>query len=145
MSPARLAARCSDLLGPVAGPVLLHAPAAAGLAAALATHVRPARAGETPVAAVVAFLGSPVHERQRLLAVVHTALGPGAPLVVVDHNQPRVWWRRLGGVAMLARRGFGPARGRYPAARELAALGFAVERLRLADGERVQLVLARRL
>ena len=33
-----------------------------------------------------------------------------------------------------------PARARYPAARELAALGFDVERLRLACGERVQLV-----
>jgi hypothetical protein len=34
---------------------------------------------------------------------------------------------------------------RCPAARELAALGFAIERLRLAAGERVQLVAARRL
>ena len=61
-----------------------------------------------------------------------------------DHNQPRVLWRRGLGIVVLAAARFPPSRARYPAARELAALGFAVERLRLACGERVQLVLARR-
>jgi hypothetical protein len=35
-------------------------------------------------------------------------------------------------------------RARYPTAREIAARGFEVERLRLLDGERLQLVRARR-
>jgi hypothetical protein len=56
-----------------------------------------------------------------------------------------VWLRRLAAHAALAARGLGTARARCPAARELAALGFAIERLRLAAGERVQLVAARRL
>jgi hypothetical protein len=50
-----------------------------------------------------------------------------------------------GGALPAPGRGLRPSRARYPAARELAALGFAVERLRLACGERVQLVVARRL
>ena len=37
-----------------------------------------------------------------------------------------------------------PARARYPAAQEAQAAGFEVARLRLADGERIQLVMARR-
>jgi hypothetical protein len=64
--------------------------------------------------------------------------------VLVDHNQPRRLWRRLIGIATLAASGFAPARARYPAARELAVLGFLIERLRLACGERVQIVAARR-
>jgi hypothetical protein len=68
----------------------------------------------------------------------------GGALVVVDHNQPRACWRRVVGTALLAARGIPPARARHPVAREVAAHGFAVERLRLAAGERVQLVLARR-
>jgi len=64
--------------------------------------------------------------------------------VLVDHNQPRVLWRRGLGILALAAARCAPSRARYPAARELAALGFAVERLRLACGERVQLVLFRR-
>jgi len=67
-----------------------------------------------------------------------------APVVLLDHGQPRALWRRVVGAAVLALRGLGPARARYPAARELAALGFAVERMCLACGERVQIVLARR-
>jgi len=107
--------------------------------------VRAARDGERPAGAVVVFLGAPARpaERQSALRTLARALAPGALLLLVDHNQPRAWWRR--GVALprllLAR--LEAARARYPAARELAAIGFTVECLRLACGERVQLVLAR--
>ena len=146
MRPARLAAHCSALLGPLSGPVLLACPGAPHLAAALAARLAVARESETPRAAIVAFLGLAARpaERQRLLRAMQTALPPGAPLLLVDHNQPRGSWRRVAATVRLVAAGLGPARARYPAARELAALGLAVERLRLACGERVQLVEARR-
>jgi hypothetical protein len=81
--------------------------------------------------------------RRALLDGVRRSLSPGAPLVLVDHNQPRRLVGRIIGVAMLLARGLSPSRARYPAARELAALGFTVERLRFEQGERVQLVAAR--
>ena len=144
MSAARLAARCLELLGPVVGPVAIVAPRASRLRTALASHVGPAAGA--PVAAVVAFLGAPARpaDRQRALRDLQTRLPADATLVLVDHNQPRAAWRRvLASLALLAT-GLSAARGRYPAARELAALGFRVERLSLAAGERVQLVRARR-
>jgi hypothetical protein len=64
--------------------------------------------------------------------------------VLVDHNQPRRRPARLLAWVRLRLAGLSASRGRYPAARELAALGFDVERLQLACGERVQLVRARR-
>jgi hypothetical protein len=144
--PARLAAECLALLGPVPGPVALTVPRARRLAAALAARVRRASEGEAPAGAVVAFLGDSARpaERQLALRVLQRRLPAGAPLVLLDHSQPRAWWRRGVGLLGLVAAGLGPARARYPAARELAALGFAVERLRLARGERVQLVVARR-
>jgi len=144
VSAARLAARCLELLGPVVGPVAVVAPRARRLRAALAAQVAPAAGA--PVAAVVAFLGVPARpaDRQRALRELQTRLPVDAALVLVDHNQPRAAWRRaLASLALLAT-GLGAARGRYPAARELAALGFRVEHLSLAAGERVQLVRARR-
>lgn len=144
MTGASLAARCLALLGPVDGPVVVCGPSAGGLAAALARQVD--TAGESPAAAVVAFVGTAASagDRQALLAALRRRLAPQAPVVLVDHNQPRRLLPRLLGAALLLARGLPPARARYPAARELQALGFAVERLRLADGERLQLVLARR-
>jgi len=144
--PARLAARAVALLGPLAGPVLVTCPWAPRLAAALALRLPPARDGGAPMGAVVAFLGGAPGpaERQAALRAVEERLPPGAPLVLLDHNQPRALWRRALAVLHLAARGLGPARARYPAARELGALGFAVERLWLDGGERVQLVRARR-
>jgi len=96
-------------------------------------------------AAIASFLGAAdgPAARQAVLASLRARLSPGAPLLLIDHNQPRAWWRRAVGVVALAVRGLPAARARYPAARELAALGLPVERLRLACGERVQLVLAR--
>ena len=146
MNPARLAARCVQLLGPAPGPVAVAAPRARRLAAALAARVRLAEAADVPAAAVVAFVGATADPaaRQRLLAALGARLPVGGALVLVDHNQPRTWWRRVIALVPLAAAGLRPERARYPAARELAALGFTVERLRLACGERVQLVLAYR-
>ena len=146
MRAARLAADCSALLGPLSGPILLACPGAPRLAAALAARLAVAGDGESPRAAIVAFLGLAARpaERQQVLRATQTALPPGAPLLLVDHNQPRAPWRRVVAAVRLVVAGLGPARARYPAARELAALGLAVERLRLACGERVQLVEARR-
>ena len=146
MRPARLAARALALLGPVTGPVAVVAPPAGRLAAALAAATAIASDGALPAAGIVSFLGAPAHpaDRQAALRALARRLPAGAPLVLVDHNQPRVLWRRGLGIVALAAARLAPSRARYPAARELAALGFTVERLRLACGERVQLVLARR-
>jgi len=137
-------AHAVQLLGPVGGPVAVAAPRR--LRAELVSRVVAAGDGDAPAAAVVAFLGSrpDVASRQAVLAALRDRLPASAPLVLVDHGQPRALWRRAVGVVLLALHGLGPARARYPAARELAVLGFAVERLCLACGERVQLVLARR-
>src|SRR5206468_890134 len=126
--------------------VVVVAPHAARLRAALAARLAPPVGAGAPVAAVVAFLGLPARPaaRQRTLRDLQTRLPLDAPLVLVDHNQPRAAWRRALATLTLAGARLGPARGRYPAARELAALGFRVDRLALVPGERVQLVLARR-
>ena len=141
-----LAARCLALLGPLDGRVAVVGPGAGRVAAALPRATPLARADESAAAAIVAFLGARADPAARRadLARLRARLADGSPLVLIDHNQPRAWWRRLLGVVVLASRGLGPARARYPAARELAALGLDVERLRLACGERVQLVVARR-
>ena len=141
-----LAARCLALLGPPGGPIAIVGPRAARVTAVLPPQTPVASEGEPADAAIATFLGAgdgPA-ARQAVLAGLRSRLSPGAPLVLLDHNQPRAWWRRAVGVIALALRGLPPARARYPAARELAALGLAVARLRLAHGERVQLVLARR-
>ncbi len=141
-----LAARCLALLGPLEGPLAVVGPHAARLTAALPPHTPLAHDGAGAAAAIATFLGAgdgPA-DRQQILAAVRARLPMGAPLVLLDHNQPRTWWRRLVGVAALTLRGLPPARARYPAARELATLGLRIERLRLARGERVQLVVARR-
>jgi hypothetical protein len=146
VSAARLAAHCLALLDAPRGPIAVTCPRAARLRAALAAAAPLAGEGEAPVAAVVAFLGAPASpaERQATLRTVGQSLGRGARLVLVDHNQPRSAWRRAMALLPLAAAGLSPARARYPAARELAVLGFLVERLRLACGERVQLISARR-
>jgi hypothetical protein len=139
-----LPARCLELLGPFDGALAVAAPRAPRMASALALRAVPS--GGAAGAAIVIFLGTrgDSRERRAVLAELGRRLSIGAPLVLVDHNQPRAWWRRALGVVRLAVAGLGPARARYPAARELAAAGFRVERLRLACGERVQLVAARR-
>jgi hypothetical protein len=141
-----LAARCLALLEPFDGRVAVVGPHADRVSAALPRGTRLANPDEPPAAAIVTFLGA--HDgpaaRQACLARLRSSLARGAPLVLIDHNQPRGWWQRIVGAIVLAMRGLAPARARYPAARELAALGLHVERLRLACGERVQLVVARR-
>jgi hypothetical protein len=143
VSPAGLAAHCLALLGPTAGPVVVAGPRAARVAAALARTVTVAAEG---AAAVVVFLAAPADAglRRAVLDDLRRRLPPGAPVVLVDHNQPRAWWRRTVAIAAALVAGRVPTRARYPAARELAAAGFAVERLRLAPGERLQFVVARR-
>jgi hypothetical protein len=141
-----LAARCLALLGRPDGPIAVVGPHAARVAAALPRETSVAAPDAGVGAAIATFLGAAdgPAARQAVLATLRARLSPGAPLVLIDHNQPRTWWRRAAGVVALAVRGLPAARARYPAARELAALGLPVERLRLACGERVQLVLARR-
>jgi hypothetical protein len=141
----RALAACSlELLGPLDGSVAVVGHRPRRLAAAIGAHV-PIAAGEAAAAAVVTFLGAGAApaERQALMALLGRRLPAGAPVVLVDHNQPRTRWGRVLGIAALALRGLGPARARYPVARELAALGLRVERLRLVCGERIQLVAAR--
>jgi len=115
------------------------------VAAALRRGVSGADDGARPAGAVVVFLGTRARpaERQSTLRDLARTLPAGAPLLLVDHNQPRTWWRRAIAVPHRLAARVGAARARYPAARELAAIGFTVERLRLACGERVQLVVAR--
>ncbi len=141
-----LAARCVALLGSPDGRLAVVGARAERVRAALPPRTAFAGIDDEAAAAIVSFLGvrdGPA-ARQAILAALRARLRPGAPLVLVDHNQPRAWWRRWVGALVLALRGLPPARARYPAARELAALGLDVERLRLACGERVQLVVARR-
>ncbi len=102
-------------------------------------------------ALAVSFLcdGADAGARAALLAELARVCVPGGALVAVDHNRPRR--RAAAFVALLA-----PPRpaGRTlvarwrrlarPTAREVRAAGFVVERLRLAAGERVQIVFARR-
>ena len=135
------------LLEDAAGPVLVVGRDAGRWQAVLRASGRPV-AGPTDAAtaALVTFTGErgDPDVRRRRLAQVRARLDPGAPLLLIDHNQPRQWWRRPVAAALLAVRGLPPARGRYPVARELDAAGFCVRRLALEAGERVQLVLARR-
>jgi hypothetical protein len=147
VTAGRVRAHAVSLLGRADGSALVlgrNASAWRHALAAVGWH-RPADAA--PVAAVVVvFLGERADTAARLerLAAAGARLRPGAPLLLVDHNQPRSWWRRVLGWVALAARGLTPARARVLAARQLDAAGFRVECLRLAAGERVQLVLARR-
>jgi hypothetical protein len=142
----RLARRCLALLGPLSGPVAVAGPGTSRLRAALGAEVAVARDDAPAAAAVVSFWGAAARpeDRRAVLLGVARRLPGGAPLVLVDHNQPRAVWRRAAALPALLLAGVGPARARYPAAREMQAFGFVVERLRLADGERMQLVVGRR-
>lgn len=144
MGARRLAADCLRLLATPPADVAVTAPHDRALAAALQASGAAASL-DVARAAVVSFRGAAGDPAARgtCLDVVRSQLPPGAPLVVVDHNQPRTWPLRLVAVAALALRGQGPARARHPTARELAATGWTVVSLRLACGERAQLVLVR--
>ena len=144
MTAAGLAARCVELLGVVEGPIVVVAPSR--VAAAIAARLDVAGVNGAAGGAVCVFLGARLDPTARAatLDALAARMPRGTVLVVADHNQPRARWRRLAGTLALAFHGHGPARARHPVAREVRAHGFAIERLRLADGERVQLVLARR-
>lgn len=144
MNAAKLAARTLALLGSHEGPIIVEAPRAKRLANALAATSTIASSEDTPAAAVIAFLGAPASppERQAMLCRLRDRLPAGAPIVLVDHNQPRTPWERALALPSLLLDGVTPARARYPAAQELATQGFAIRCLRLADGERIQLISA---
>lgn len=144
MSPARLAAHVVGLLGPFDGPVAVLGPPALGRAVAALAPLAP-ESGPAG-AAFVSFLGEPADAavRQSSLRALHARLAAGAPLALLDHNQPRAPWRRVVAAAWLAVRALPPSRARHPAAREVQQAGFRVERLRLLAGERLQVVVARR-
>jgi len=141
---ARLAARCVELLDGIVGPIAVSAPP--DVTGALATRVTVAGENGPIAGAVCVLLGKAVDEaaRARTWTGLAARLAADAPLVVVDHNQPRAAWRRAVGALALLLTGQGPARARHPTAREVWAHGFTVQRMRFDDGERVQLVLARR-
>lgn len=147
MTSAAVRARAVSLLGRAAGTALVLGPRPDAWEAALRSAGWAVAAdGEGAAAALVSFVGERENETLRLgrLAAARARLGVDAPLVLVDHNQPRPRWRRVVGWLALALHGLSPGRGRTAAARQLDAAGFRVECLRLAAGERVQLVLARR-
>lgn len=134
-----LVRRALELLAS-AGPIVVAPPS---LAHAASAHAPLAPDGVVACGALCSFVGERVDARGRRarLDALARRLPPGAPLVVIDHNQPRQWWGRALGGSLLILRGLGPARARHPTARELRAHGFVVSCLRLACGERVQLVL----
>lgn len=125
------------------GPIVV---APASLAGTVVRHAPLAGDGEPGAGAVCSFLGEradPALRAARLDALA-ARLPAGAPIVIVDHNQPRRWWGRIVATVFLLARGLGLGRGHHETAREVHARGFVVTALRLARGERVQLVLARR-
>jgi hypothetical protein len=139
VTTAGLAARCLAELGPVGGAIEIEG--TGRVARALARSVETAG---PPRAAVCVFVGdaASIDERRERLRRLGERLPAGAPLLAVDHNQPRAWWRRCIGHAVLAARGFAPSRGRRSVALDIHDVGFRVERLRLVAGERIQLVVA---
>ncbi len=100
---------------------------------------------------VLSFLGDASDARRRAAIITEVArvATPGASIVVVDHNRPR---HPAAAIVALVRSprpaGWQPIaawqRLAYPSARELRAAGFAVDRLRLAADERLQVISARR-
>ena len=144
MTPARLAARCVELLGDVQGPIAVVA--SPELTKALAAHVHVAPEGGPAAGAVCSFLRERAHPHARGLRLNALAarLPAGAPIVVVDHNRPRRLAARFANDVTLLARGMAPSRAAYPTARELHQHRFAVRCLRLAAHERIQLVAADR-
>ena len=147
MTAGDLRAYAVSLLGRARGSALVLGRDASAWQPALAAAGWSAPVDGSPVAAVVVtFVGEPAHAAARLerLAAAGARLAMGAPLLLVDHNQPRQWWRRVLAWIALGLRGLPPGRGRVLVARQLDGAGFRVECLRLAAGERLQLVVARR-
>jgi hypothetical protein len=144
VTSAQLAARCVELLGEVHGPVVVVA--SRRLRTALAGYVQIAEEGVPASAGVCSFLNERAHAHARALRLnaLTTRLPAGAPIVVVDHNRPRRLLARFANALLLLARATSPARAAYPTARELHQHAFAVRCLRLAAGERIQLVAGHR-
>ena len=90
-----LAARCLALLEPFDGRIAVVGPHADRVSAALPRGTQVANPDEPPAAAIVTFLGArdgPA-ARQACLGRLRSSLARGAPLVLIDHNQPRAWSR----------------------------------------------------
>ena len=89
-------------------------------------------------------------ERHRVFGALAAALVPERVLIVADHNRPR---RMVDALRAIVARPLVPGstpserwqRLARPTAREVQAAGFRVERLRLVAGERVQIVVSRRV
>ena len=126
------------------GPGLAPDPAGARITADAALPFADASVGWL----VLSFLGDASAGRRRaaVLADVARVTTRSATIVVVDHNRPR---RLLDALVAVVRQPRPPLvrawhRLAYPTARELRAAGFVVDRLRLAMGERIQVVVAHR-
>lgn len=103
--------------------------------------------GRRPIAVSLVGLDPAPDERQRVFASLATALSPGRVLIVADHNRPRRFVDALVAVVASPRVPGSTLRERWkrlgrPTAREVQGAGFRVEKLRLAAGERVQIVVA---
>src|SRR5262249_27958478 len=75
-------------------------------------------------------------DRQAVLAGLGGRPAAGAPGVLLGHNPPRGWVGGVSAPPAPPARARGAARARCPAARELAALGFAIERAPRRRGAR---------
>jgi SAM-dependent methyltransferase len=149
IATARVASRPTERAAGVGARVLLLDDPAAGAGAdARRLRERGAPVAEASLDALVVWFAatSPAPARRvEVLAEARRVLRSDGVLIVVDHNRPRTWWRRLRNTIWCLRQGVDPLRRpTYPVAREVLAAGFEDVALRLACAERIQLVRGRR-
>lgn len=145
MTPRALAEAVLAVLPEGGGRVAVLGRDVAGWGAALGAGGWSVAIDGPVAAAVVSFLGEPGDPAARgaVLRQAADRLAVDGTLVVVDHSRPRGPIGRVAALPGLWIHRLGAARAAYPTAREIAARGFVVERLRLAARERVQVVAAR--
>jgi SAM-dependent methyltransferase len=128
--------------------LLLDDPASGAGLNACRLQERGAPVAEASLDALVVWFAatSPAPARRvEVLAEAGRVLRCDGVLIVVDHNRPRTWWRRLRNAIWCLRQGVDPLRRpTYPVAREVLAAGFEDVALRLACAEKIQLVRGRR-
>jgi hypothetical protein len=135
------------LLGPLDGPVVVAEPGAWWAARVRVAGLRTADLVEpTAAAALVSFVGArtPPALRRPHARRVARAAPVGAPLVLVDHNQPRQWWRRPLACCCCAVARLAPSGRGIPRRASSTHPAFGSSNCGWRDGERVQVVLARR-